>query len=103
MPGSGYYGDPEDVMMFDPIGAHNDGLAIATAQTITIPAGATKFLVQALGQNVRITLDGTPPTASTGFQIKADDPWVLVPLGLNTSIKVIEEAATADLQYQFGM
>jgi len=89
-------------MQFNPLGAHNDGLAISTAQTLTPTAGATMLLIQAIGQNVRLTLDGTTPTASKGFQVVAGDPAIIVPIGANTVIKVIQEAATADLQYQFG-
>ncbi|MFN3652351.1 MAG: hypothetical protein ACK47B_22475 [Armatimonadota bacterium] len=85
-----------------PVGAHSDGLAISAAQTLAPPAGASRLLIQALGQNVRYTLDGTTPTASAGFQLRAGDPPVLIPIGSGTVVKVIEEAATADLQYQWG-
>lgn len=95
-------GDPRDTFEFEPSGSHNDGLDISSAETLTIPSTATKLLIQALTQNIRYTLDGTTPTASKGFQIKAGDPAVLIPLGNTTAIKVIEEAATADMQYQFA-
>jgi hypothetical protein len=51
---------------------------------------------------VRLTLDGSDPTASKGFQIVASDPPVMIPVGQGTVIKVIQEAATADLQYQWS-
>jgi hypothetical protein len=93
-------------MQFQPIGAHQDGLAIATAQTLSLPAGLTasvaKLLIQALSQNVRFTLDGTTPTATKGFQLVAGNPPLIITCGSNTVIKVIEETATADLQYQWG-
>lgn len=94
----------QDVRLhFIPVGAHSDGLAISSAQTLTPTASdISKLLIQALGQNVRYTLDGTVPTASKGFQLKAGDPPVLIPISSATVIKVIEEAATADLQYQWG-
>jgi hypothetical protein len=95
-------GDWRDALSFNPLGAHNDGLSISSATTITPATGSTKLLVQALTQNVRFTLDGTAPTTSKGFQLKAGDPPVLIPLGNSTVIKFIQEAATADLQYQFG-
>ena len=95
-------GDWRDQLNFNPVGAHNDGLAISSATTITIPDGATKIMIQALGQNVRFTLDGTAPEAAKGFQLKAGDPVMVLPLGAGTVLKVIQEAATADLQYQFG-
>lgn len=95
-------GDPRDTFEFSPVGAHSDGATISSATVLTAPTGATKILVQALTQNVRFTLDGTTPTATTGFQIRASDPPMLIPLGTGTVLTVIEEAATADLQYQWG-
>jgi hypothetical protein len=94
--------NPNDAFLVNPIGAHNDGLNIAAASTLTPPTGATKILIQATSQNVRLTLDGSDPTASKGFQIVASDPPVMIPVGQGTVIKVIQEAATADLQYQWS-
>ena len=93
-------GDYRDVFMFEPVGAHNDGLDISSAVTITIPTGATKILMQVQTQNARYTLDGTAPTASKGFQLKDGDPPIIITFGNATVLKMIEEAATADLQYQ---
>lgn len=89
-------------LQFSPVGSHQDGPVISTAQALVNPAGATKLLIQALDQNVRFTLDGTTPTASKGFQLRAGDPPVIIPISANTTVKVIQEAATADLQYQYG-
>ena len=87
---------------FTPVGAHSDGATISSAQTLTCPADATKLLIQALGQNVRYTLDGTTPTATKGFQLKVGEPPALLSVTSETTVKVIEETATADLQYQWG-
>lgn len=95
-------GDWRDAFSFNPVGAHSSGLTISSATTITIPDAASKWMVQALAQNVRYTLDGTAPEAAKGFQLKAGDPPVIIPLGNATVIKAIQEAATASLQYQFG-
>lgn len=91
-----------DDLQFNPVGAHQDGLVISSSQPLVNPPGATKLLVQALDQNVRFTLDGSAPTASRGFQLKAGDPPVIIPISSNTTVKVIQEASTADLQYQYG-
>ena len=88
-------------LVIEPVGAHSSGLAISSATVLTRPAGATKILIQALTQNVRFTLDGTLPTAASGFQLKAADPPLIIPLGSRTRITVIQETATASLQYQF--
>jgi len=89
-------------LTFTPFGAHNSGLTISSATTITVPSGATQLMVQTLTQNVRFTLDGTAPTTSLGFQLKAGDPVLILPVSAGMNIKVIQEAATASLQYQFG-
>jgi len=94
--------DWRDAMSFTPVGAHSSGATISSVVTLTIPEGATKIMIQALTQNVRITLDGTAATSSVGFQIKAGEAPIVIPLGNSTVIKVIQEAATASLQYQFG-
>lgn len=93
-----------DDLQFQPAGAntHVDGLAISSATVISNPNGGTKLLIQALTQNVRFTLDGSNPTATRGFQLKAGDPPVVIPVSATTVVTVIEEAATADLQYQWG-
>lgn len=87
---------------FIPLGAHSDGLTITSAVTLTPPIGANKVMLQALSQNVRYTLDGTAPTASKGFQLKAGDAPIVIPINRHVEVRVIQEAATADLQYQFG-
>jgi hypothetical protein len=87
---------------FTPIGAHSDGAVITSATTLTPPAGAGKVLIQALGANVRFTLDGTAPAAGKGFQLRVGEPPLLIGVGAGTTLKVIEETATADLQYQWG-
>ena len=84
---------------YAPVGAHTE-LAASSAQTITTPTGARRLLIQALSQNVRFTLDGTVPTATKGFQLKAGDPPVIIPVGPNVTVKVIQETATAEIEYQ---
>lgn len=87
---------------FRPIGSHSSGATIATATTLTPATGATKLLIQALSQNVRFTLDGTAPTATSGFQLKVGNAAVLIILEENVTVIVIQEAATAGLEYQWG-
>ena len=91
------------VLHFNPIGAHSDGLNIAAVVELAAPDGANKIMFQALDQNVRFTLDGTDPTAALGFQFNAGDPPVIMVIESRATIKFIEEAATADLQYQWGI
>lgn len=83
------------------VGNHTSNSSISSATVITVPANANGVLLQALTQNVRAKFDGNDPSASDGFQIKADDPASLYPVGEGKSFKVIQETATANIQYQF--
>ena len=83
------------------VGAHSDGTNIAAAVTLTPPVGATRILIQAVTQNIRWTIDGTVPTANIGFQLSTTFGPVVLQLGSNAVLKVIQEAATADLEYQW--
>lgn len=83
-----------------PVGAHTSNSSLSAATNITMPGRATGILMQALTQNIRFTLDGTTPSASVGFQLKAGDPPTLIPFAPNTTIRVIEESASANLQWQ---
>ena len=88
--------------LFNPVGAHGQNASLNTVQTLTIPSGATNIIAQAQTQNVRYTLDGTTPTASKGFQLEKGAAAVNIPIGPNTTLKFIEESASAALDYQFG-
>jgi len=94
--------DWRDALVFNPIGAHVDGPDISSAVTLTPPDLATKVMLQALSQSARYTLDGTTPTSSKGFQLYAGDPPVILSIGKLVTLKIIQEAATCDLQYQWG-
>lgn len=89
---------------FNPVGAHGQYIAggVDLAQTIPIPAGASQCWLQPLLQNIRVTLDGTAPLSTKGFQVVKGD-WVLIPVGPATVIKVISETPGASLEYQFGV
>lgn len=87
---------------FKPIGAHVDGADVSSAVALTPPAGARKLLIQTTTQNIRYTLDGTTPTTALGFVMVANDPPLIIVLEDGVTVTLIEEAATADVQYQWG-
>ncbi len=89
-------------LIFEPRGSHSSGADISGAVILVRPAGATQIMMQALTQNVRFTLDGTNPTTGLGFQIKAGDPPMIIPVGSSATLKVVQETATASLQFQWG-
>lgn len=89
-------------MPFVSVGSHVSNSSLSSAVPISVPAGATAMYVQAITQNVRVTLDGTTtPTASVGFQIKAGDPPTAIPVISTTVISFIQETGGAGIQYQF--
>ena len=91
-----------DALWFNPVGAHGT-IALGTAGTaIAAATGANKVLIQALDQNIRYTLDGVAAGATFGFQLKAADPALIIPLGGATVVKLVAETGTASLQYQWG-
>lgn len=88
------------------VGTHLS-VAVATLQTPVVPALADKALVQAVGGNVRFTLDGaTNPTASSGFQLRNGDAPVIINLTPGEAgaigIKAIGEDGAAVLELQWG-
>jgi len=74
----------------------------ATVFTYNVPKQANNVAVQAVTQNIRMTLDGTAPTATVGFQLKAGDPAVLVNLADTVTLRFQREADGAVLEIQAG-
>jgi len=88
------------VAPYFPVGAHTANTSLTGVVTVPCPEGATGLLVQAADQNIRFTLDGSGPTSTSGFVLKADDPPVLIPLIPGQAVLFTQETATAQLQYQ---
>jgi hypothetical protein len=94
--------------IFTPVGSHIAGTDVSSATVIMpgdmgIPLSADKVIIQTTAQNIRYTLDGTTPTPTVGFQLKATDPpkQIIIRNG-EVVLTVIEEAGGAVLQVQFG-
>lgn len=86
--------------VFKPAGSHQSTTVAGTALTLTVPGGNVDAVaLQALAQNIRYTIDGTTPTASTGFQLTAGSSDV-VGLSDGVTVKVIAETGTANIEYQ---
>lgn len=71
---------------------------MTAAVGIGLPAGANALLVQATVQDVRITFDGQPPTATHGYQLRAGDPAVIVVLMAGGSLQAIQATSGALLE-----
>ena len=85
-----------------PTSTHGQDTTVSGVTSISVPESATLVLIQAIAKNVRVTIDNgsTDPTASKGFQVAAGTAQYF-PCGGMTTIKVIEESASATIEYQF--
>jgi len=84
-----------------PVQDHVSNGSLSAAVSIAVPESATLLLIQAISKNVRVTLDAsTTATATVGFQVTAGTAQYF-PLASSKTISVIEESATATVQYQF--
>lgn len=89
--------------LYKPDGSHQRLIGLSAVKTITFAPGQHSIILQALSQNVRITTDGSTPTPSgndTGFSLRAGDPPVRFDFAPGTVLKLIQEAASAVVQYQ---
>ncbi len=93
---------PIDLSTFVPVGAHTSVSDLSSAVTLTPPAGADRIYLQAVGQSLRYTFDGTVPTATIGFQFPTGGDGALFVLKGSASLKFIQETAGASMQYQWG-
>ena len=83
------------------LGSHTQNGTLSSAVTLTPPSGADILQIQPLTQNVRIVFDGSTPDATTGFQLTAGTIY-FIDVGQDYSIKLIEETASASVEYQWG-
>ena len=66
------------------------------------PLHVSKLMLGAATQSLRYTLDGTTPTATVGFLVKAGEPPHIIALGEDVTVKIIEVSATCVESYQWG-
>ena len=87
------------------VGSHIANASLASVVTLTQPANAKRILVQAFTQNVRflfaeITNTALVPTATLGFRLLAGER-IDLSIPSQSILKVIEETASASIQYQW--
>ena len=87
------------------IGLHIANTSLASAVTLIQPVNAKRILIQAFAQNVRFIFAETTnttlvPTATLGFRLLAGERLDLS-ISSQSILKVIEEAASASIQYQW--
>jgi len=81
------------------IGAHTIDTTVSAVTTIVPEALADFILLECSTQNIRITFDGTTPSATVGFLL-AKDIVHAIQIGRDTTLKIIEVAASASVQWQ---
>lgn len=94
--------DDRRLRPFQPLAGtvHEEHLVNALT-TINIPLNCSEVLIQAITQNIRYTLDGTNPTAASGFRLTAGNDPILLP-ATGVTLKFISETAGAILQIEYG-
>lgn len=76
---------------------------LATVVELNVPQHVYEVLVQASGANVRYTLDGTDPNATSGFVlVNGNDPIAIPYIPGRTRLKFVQASAGARLHYQYG-
>jgi hypothetical protein len=75
---------------------------VDTLFTVNIPKHCGEVLVQATGENIRYTVNGTNPTAASGFVLISGNDPLVIPVTNKTTLKFISETAGAILQMAFG-
>jgi hypothetical protein len=85
-----------------PVQEHGSAtVTAAAAVSISAPESASMVLVQPIGANVRVKVDGlTAASTTAGFQV-ADGAAQFFPVASATTISIISEAGSATVQYQF--
>lgn len=75
------------------------GLTVATATSLTVPAGASVAIITVEGQAVRVRQDGTAPTATVGMPIWANSTMIFN--GPLANLQFIQTSATATLDVDY--
>lgn len=81
------------------VGRQTISATTSAVVTLTVPTGAVAALLQADGNAVSITLDGTNPTSTVGQRID-DGVFYYVDTSL-TNVKLIARTATTNIQIAY--
>ena len=94
--------DDRRIRYFQPLtGTKHEEHLVNTLFTVNVPLNCSEVMVQALTQNIRYTMDGTNPTAGSGFRLTAGDVPVILP-AFGVTLKFISETSGAILQIEYG-
>lgn len=92
-----------DGYLLKPVTDHLQNGSLSSVVTLTPPSESAQVLaIQALTKSIRytVTIGGSSPSASSGFQITAGGSDI-IPVASGAVVKVIEESASASIEYQW--
>ena len=73
--------------------------SVSSSTALTVPAGATQAIIAPSTQGIRIALDATDPTGTTGFPVAAgDNIWIV---GNLANVRIIQQTASATVDVLF--
>jgi len=67
-----------------------------------LPPGTESVLIQAVADEVRMTLDGTTPTGAVGFRLLLTEPPLRVVITAKTVLQFFGEGATSAIELCAG-
>lgn len=85
-----------------PVGSHVRNDALGQAVEVAVPAGARQFIFSVETQAIRLTLDGTTPTAAIGFPYATATTPYMLPVTEGVTLAIIAQVAGAVINYQFS-
>jgi hypothetical protein len=89
-------------VILTPVGTMQAALGVASATSLTVPAGASYAVVCVEGAAIRYTVDGsTTPTASTGMPVSSGQCLSLSGTVALANFKAIQQTATATLDVSY--
>lgn len=83
-----------------PVGTVQRNASIGSNVTITIPDDAEGILLQAIGDTVNFTIDGSAASSTTGFQLSTNEGVTRLDLYPGADIN-IESTSSGEARYQF--
>lgn len=87
---------------FTAVGSQTRNATLNAAVTLTAPTGANTLWISVETQNVRVCFDSTVPTTTVGLLLYAGQTYILA-MSARQAIKLIETAAGAVINYQWGV
>lgn len=90
------------VNKYSRVGSHQHLDVSSSVVPLAIPGRATAILLQAVTQDIAMTIDGSTPSATNGFRLVAGEQAQVLPLWPNMTLKFIRAGGSdGDVEAQF--